>query len=75
MITHRKRLSLLGAAAFTVLWVGGAGAAAVDPASAPAASAPWLAPSSVVSVDNHTRTDRPWPSPDDQDYECHHRRC
>jgi hypothetical protein len=75
MITHRKRLSLLGAAAFTVMLAGGAQAAAVDPAGAAAASAPWLVPGNVVSIDNRTRTDRPWPSPDDQDYECHHRRC
>jgi len=75
MITHRKLSSLLGAAALTVVLAGGAQAAAVDPAGTPAASAPWLVPSNVVSIDNRTRTDRPWPSPDDQDYECHHRRC
>jgi hypothetical protein len=75
MISNRKRLSLLGAATLTVLWAGGAQAAAVDPAGTPAASAPWLVPSNVVSIDNRTRSDRPWPSPDDQDYECHHRRC
>jgi hypothetical protein len=75
MITNRKLLSLLGAATLTVLLAGGAQATAVDPAGAPAASAPWLVPSNVVGIDNHPRTDRPWPSPDDQDYECHHRRC
>ena len=75
MIRNRKLSSLLGAAALTVVLAGGAPAAAVDPAGAPAASAPWLVPSNLVSIDNRTRTDRPWPSPDDQDYECHHRRC
>ena len=75
MIRIRKLSSLLGAAALTVVLAGGAKAAAVDPAGAPAASAPWLVPSNLVSIDNRTRTDRPWPSPDDQDYECHHRRC
>jgi hypothetical protein len=75
MIINRKLLSLLGAAALTSLLAGGAQAAAVDPAGVPAASAPWLVPSDVVSIENRTRTDRPWPSPDDQDYECHHRRC
>jgi hypothetical protein len=73
MIRNRKLSSLLGAAALTVVLAGGA--QAVDPAGAPAASAPWLVPSNLVSIDNRTRTDRPWPSPDDQDYECHHRRC
>jgi hypothetical protein len=75
MIRNRKLSSLLGAAALTVVLAGGAPAAAVDPAGAPAASAPWLVPSNVVGGDKNPRSDRPWPSPDDQDYECHHRRC
>jgi hypothetical protein len=75
MIANRKLSSLLGAAAFTVVLAGCAQAAAADSAGAPAASAPWLVPSNVVSIDNRTRTDRPWPSPDDQEYDCHHRRC
>ena len=74
MIANRKLSRLLGAAALTVVLAGGAQAAAADPAGAPAAFAPWLVPSDVVSIDNRTRTDRPWPSPDDQDYESHHRR-
>jgi len=75
MIANRKLLSLLGAAALTVVLAGAAQAAAADPAGAPAVSAPWLPPSDAVSGDKNPRTDRPWPAPDDQDYECHHRRC
>jgi hypothetical protein len=75
MITNRKLLSLLGAAALTVALTGCAQAAAADPAGTPAASAPWFVPSHIVAGDKNPRTDRPWPSPDDQDYECHHRRC
>ena len=75
MMSNRKLLSLLGAAVLTVVLGSGAGAAAVEPDGAPAASAPWLVPGNVVGGGHNPRTDRPWPSPDDQDYECHHRRC
>jgi hypothetical protein len=71
MIANRKLLSLMGAAALTLGLAGSACAGAVDQA----ASAPWLVPSEVVAGDHSPRTDRPWPSPDDQDYECHHKRC